>query len=424
MSTAPTPVSSAASAAEFVRPARVQSVDLLRGLVMAFMALDHVRDFFTNLRFAPEDLSQTYAGLFLTRWLTHFSAPTFFLLAGTGAYLYGRTRTTAEVSKFLWTRGLFLVAMEFTIIFWGWTFMFPLPGLGMLVIWALGVSMICMSQIIKLPMKAIAAFAIVMIAGHNLLDGIKLENLGHFKGLWMILHHSGWWQIGSKPMAPGAPPFGFFILYPLVPWMGVMAAGYALGTVFTWTPARRRKFLLTLGTCVTALFIVLRATNIYGNAPVGAGVASPGPFVPQATMEKTIIAFLNVEKYPPSLDFLLMTLGPGLILLALTDSWDFKGALGKLLQPIVVIGKVPMFYYILHLYLIHTMAIVVAIAFGQPWKWLFPGGFMTGPLPDGYGHGLPFIWFIWALCVAILYFPCHWYARYKATHKYRWLSYI
>lgn len=424
MSTAPTPIVSSAGAADFVRPARVPSVDLLRGLVMVFMALDHVRDFMTNLRFQPEDLTQTYAGLFFTRWITHFSAPTFFFLAGTGAYLYGRTHTSAEVSKFLWTRGFFLVVMEFTVIFWGWTFMFPLPGLGLLVIWALGMSMICLSQIIKLPIKGVAAFALIMIAGHNLLDGIKPEALGHFKGLCMILHQSGWWQIGSKPLGPNLPPFGFFILYPLVPWMGVMAGGYAIGTVFTWSPERRKKFLLTLGICAIALFILLRATNIYGNAAVGAGMASPGPFMPQATTEKTIIAFLNVEKYPPSLDFLLMTLGPALILLALTDAWNFKGTLGKLLQPIIVIGKVPMFYYILHLYLIHAMAIVVALAFGQPWKWLAPGGFMTSNLPDRYGHGLPFIWMIWALCVAILYFPCRWYAKYKATHKYWWLSYI
>jgi hypothetical protein len=179
-----------------------------------------------------------------------------------------------------------------------------------------------------------------------------------------------------------------------------------------------------LGACATGLFVILRATNIYGNAAVGAGPVSPGPFQVYPTLEKTIISFLNVEKYPPSLDFILMTLGPGLIFLALADQFSFKGLLGKIAHPFLIIGKVPMFYYILHLYLIHALAIFTAMAFGQPWKWLFPGGFMMGGAPQGYGHNLPFIWMMWALTIAILYFPCRWYARYKATHKAWWLSYI
>lgn len=409
---------------ELARPPRVQSVDLLRGLVMAFMALDHVRDFLTNLRFAPEDMANTFVGLFFTRFVTHYSAPTFFLLAGTGAYFYGRTRTRAQVSKFLWTRGLVLMLMEITIVFWGWTFMFPLPGLGMLVIWTLGLAMVCLSQLIKLPLKGIAGFALGLIFLHNLLDRIPMAAYGKLQWLAMILHHSGWYQIGTQPMAPGAPPLGFFVLYPLVPWVGVMAGGYALGTLYDRPAEQRRKLLLLMGMGAVALFALLRATNIYGNALPGAGMASPGPFQIYPTLEKTVISFFNVEKYPPSLDFLLMTIGPALIFLALTDRFDFRSALGKLAHPFIVIGKVPMFYYLLHLYLIHAMAIVVGMATGQPYKWLLRGGFMTAQLPDGYGHGLPFIWAIWALTVAILYFPCRWYAQYKATHSAKWLSYI
>ena len=416
---------------ELARPARLQSIDLLRGLVMVFMALDHVRDFFTHLRFAPENLAQTYAGLFLTRFVTHYSAPTFFLLAGTGAYLYGRRRTKAEVSRFLWTRGLMLMVMEITIVWWGWSLMFPLPGRGMLVIWTLGLWIVCLSQIIKLPMKAIIGFALALIVGHNLLDGVTVAQFGKFGWVWMILHRSGWWAIGANPLGPNLPPLGIFVLYPLVPWVGVMAGGYALGTLYDKPAEQRRKFLVRLGVIAIVLFVVLRATNIYGNAAAGDAtqrrigqVDSSGPFVPQATVEKTVIAFLNVEKYPPSLDFLLVTLGPGLILLALAEKIDFKSVGGKLLAPFVTIGKVPMFYYLLHLYLIHALAILTALAFHQPWKWLFPGGFMTSPIPQGYGHNLPFIWMIWALCVAILYLPCRWYAQYKATHKAKWLSYI
>jgi uncharacterized membrane protein len=380
---------------------------------MVFMALDHVRDYLTNLRFAPENLARTFPSLFLTRLITHFSAPAFFFLAGTGAFLYGRKRTRAAVSHFLWTRGLFLIAMEFTVIHWAWTFTVGYTQLRLLVIWALGACMVCLSQLIKLPTKVLVALAVVMITGHNLLDGISPDSLGAFRGLFMVLHHSGGGQLG---------PLGVFVLYPLVPWVGVMAGGYAFGAVFTWEAAKRRRFMFTLGACAIALFMVLRATNLYGNAATGAGASAPGPFVPQATLAVSVIAFLNVEKYPPALDFLLMTLGPTLLVLALTDSWDFKGVFGKRLRPFVVIGKVPMFYYTVHIYVVHALAITLAIAFQQPWKWLLHAAYAGAP-PD-YGHNLPFIWMVWILAVAVLYFPCRWYAQYKATHKAWWLSYI
>lgn len=422
MATATLPVAGEQSGM-LARPARIQSVDLLRGIVMAVMALDHVRDFLTHLRFQPEDMANTYAGLFLTRWLTHYSAPTFFFLAGTGAYFYGRTRTPGQVSKFLWTRGLFLMVMELTIVWWGWSFNFTSIGFGLLVIWTLGLSMVCLAGLIRLPFKALLGFSLGMIALHNLLlDPIRPAMLGKFRWLWLLLHQNGFYQITPQPIVSWLPN-GFFVLYSLIPWVGVMAAGYCLGKLYDRPAAERRKILMTMGMCAVALFMVLRATNIYGN-PIRPGGGSATPFQIYPSLEKTIISFFNVEKYPPSLDFLLMTLGPGLIFLALVDQFDFKGLLGKLAKPVLVIGKVPMFYYLLHLYLIHASAVVIAMAFGQPWKWLVPGGFFTAATPDGYGHNLPFIWMVWILTVAILYFPCRWYAQYKATHKAWWLSYI
>jgi uncharacterized membrane protein len=303
--------------------------------------------------------------------------------------------------------------MEFTVIHWAWTFTVGYTQLRLLVIWALGACMVCLSQLIKLPVKWLTTLAVMTIAGHNLLDAISPDSLGAFRGLFMVLHHSGGGQLG---------PLGIFVLYPLVPWVGVMAGGYAFGAVFTWEAAKRRRFMFALGASAIALFIVLRATNLYGNAAIGAGASAPGPFVLQATFAPSVIAFLNVEKYPPALDFLLMTLGPTLLILALTDPWDFKGALGRLMQPFIVIGKVPMFYYTVHLFVVHALAIALALFFHQPWRWLLHSAYSGAP--QDYGHSLPLIWIAWLSVVAILYFPCRWYAQYKATHKAWWLSYI
>jgi uncharacterized membrane protein len=323
-----------------------------------------------------------------------------------------------------------LMAMEFTIMWWGWTFLFPIPGLAMIVIWALGLSMVILSVMVRLPLKVLTVFSLLVIVGHNALDKITPAAFGKLSWLWLILHQQGFYSFSSQPPSPGNPPLGFFVAYPVMPWFAVMGAGYALGALYLKPAEERKKILLRIGIVTTALFFVLRATNIYGNAtlPSSAGgfglTDAAGPFVVQSTLEKTIIKFFNVYKYPPSLEFLLMTLGPSLIFLAYADKFDFKGILGKIAHPFHIIGKVPMFYYICHLYLIHLLAIVTAFVFGQPYKWLIRGGFFTSPPPDGYGHNLPFIWMIWALTVTILYFPCRWYAKYKATHKTWWLSYI
>lgn len=417
----PGPAMLAATAAK--RMSRLDSVDLWRGLIMVFMALDHTRDFFSYLHFPPEDMTQTWPTLFLTRWLTHLCAPGFFFLAGVGAYLsLGRGRSPAKVSHFLWTRGLWLVFLEITIIGYAWTF---LPGIGYGgVIWALGWCMVLNALLLRLPMPWIIAVGAVMVLGHNLLDGIQPQSFGKFYWLWLILHQLGFIPLPQPSfihMPPGAG-FGFFILYPLVPWIGVMSLGYAFGSVLRRPPEERQRWTLRLGLALTVLFLLLRGFNAYGNpAP---GVFGPGHWSVQGSLAMTLVSFFNTNKYPPSLQFLLMTLGPSLIALAWFDKLAVEDRLGAMGRFFIVFGRVPLFYYILHLYLIHSMAVGVAMAWGQPHEWLLHGGFFLNQAPPGYGHHLPFIYGMWALAVGILYFPCKWFMDLKARRKDWWLSYL
>jgi len=402
---------------------RLDSVDLLRGLIMVFMALDHVRDFFTHLHFPPEDMTQTSPALFLARWLTHFSAPGFFFLAGIGAYLsLARGRTTARVSHFLWTRGLWLVFLEMTIIWFAWTFA---PGFGFGgVIWALGWCMVLNAAIVRLPLPWVAAFGAILVAGHNLLDGIQAQAFGKLYGLWMILHQPGFIPL-PKPSFIHLPPgafFGFFVLYVLVPWVGVMSLGYAFGWVLRRPPEERQRWTLRIGLAATALFVVLRGFNAYGNP--AQSFLGGGAWSVQDSLGMTLVSFFNTNKYPPSLQFLLMTLGPSLIALAWFDKLAVKQKLGAVGRVFVVFGRVPLFYYILHLFLIHSMAVLVAMAWGQPYQWLLHGGFFLSFAPPGYGHNLPFIYLMWALAVGILYFPCKWFMDLKARRRDWWLSYL
>jgi uncharacterized membrane protein len=396
---------------------RVVSLDIMRGLVMVIMAIDHTRDFFSNLPFEPETLAQTYYALFFTRWITHFCAPLFFFLAGTGAFFYGRRRTPQALSRFLWTRGLWLIFLEFTVIGTAWTFLFPFGFFG--VIWCLGASMVLMAAIVRLPLRWVAGFAGVLILGHDLLDPVRPQQFGSFAWLWTILHVKGGVSL----------PFHVqkFVLFQLIPWVGVMAAGYVFGSIYLLEKERRRKLIAQIGFGLTVAFIVLRLTNLYGNPPVGLGGVSQGPWHVQPTVEKTVILFLDVEKYPPSLQFLLMTLGPSLLLLAWLDKKldhkDGKRTISPLLSPLLTFGRVPMFFYILHLYLIHSLAVLVAVLFHQPVAWLFQGGFLFGA-PDEWGFSLPFVYLMWITAVVILYFPCRWYEGVKQRRKDWWLSYI
>jgi uncharacterized membrane protein len=378
---------------------RLDSIDLLRGLVMVLMALDHTRDFFGTSAANPRDVAEP--ALFLTRWITHFCAPTFIFLAGVSAYLYGsRARSTSQVSRFLFTRGLWLIVLEFTLVRVAWRFSLQFNSFPMLVIWALGASMVALAVLIHLPRWALIVIALGMIGGHNLLDGVHAVDLGSAGWLWTILHERGVVRIGETPI--------IFVLYPLVPWIGVMAAGFALGPVFKLERGPRLRWLTGLGLLTTAGFVVLRATNLYGD---------PAVWTVQSSLLATLLSFINCEKYPPSLLYLAMTLGPALLLLA-----AFERARGKLAQWITVFGRVPLFYYVTHLFLIHALAVIFAVVVVGDATWLFGGRPIDRPA--AFGLGLPGIYVVWLFVVLALYPLCRWFAALKQRRREWWWSYL
>jgi uncharacterized membrane protein len=380
---------------------RIESVDVVRGVIMIIMALDHVREFFSNTGFDPTDLTRTNVPLFFTRWITHFCAPVFFLLTGTGAYLSLRKQSQAQLSGFLFTRGLWLIFLELVVVrCLGWQFNFDYRLTLLIVLWALGWSMIVLSALIYMPVTWVAAFGVVIIAGHNLLDGIQSSN-----PIWSILHSPGMvWSDGQHFV---------FALYPLIPWVGVTAAGYGLGQSFKWTPERRQEFLLRLGLGLTGAFVVLRAINIYGD---------PFRWSPQKSAVFTVLSFLNTNKYPPSVLYLLMTLGPAMLFLRAVD-----GGTPRWLRPALIVGKVPMFYYLLHVPLIHLIAVIVCYArYGQA-HWMFESPsieYFPFTRPPDWGYSLPVVYLIWAFVVVALYPLCNWYAGLRQRSSNSWLSYF
>jgi uncharacterized membrane protein len=396
VATAQVPAPSIASVLAHTREvARLHSIDVLRGLVIVLMALDHVRDYFTAVRFDPLDLTQTSATLFMTRWITHFCAPVFIFLAGMSAQLVSRRCTPAQLSRFLLTRGVWLVVLELTVVNFALNFNLRYEmGAVMQVIWVIGASMIVMAALVRLPVRVIGAIGVAMIAGHNLLDGITPQQFGAWAPLWNVLH------------VQGVTPFGF-VLYPLIPWVGVMALGFALGTIFDLERARRRRMLLWLGSSGIAAFVVLRAMNGYGD---------PQPWSVQDSFGFTVLSFLDVAKYPPSLLYVLMTLGPGLLLLA-----AFESARGRFVGILETFGRVPLFFYVLHFFLAHLAAGLLAMAMG------FGTTVLTGfflAYPKEWGVGLPAIYLAWLLVVATLYPACRWFAQIKRRRKDWWLSYL
>jgi uncharacterized membrane protein len=379
------------------------------------MALDHTRDYFSGAAYPAEDLSHTSVALFLTRVVTHFCAPVFFLLAGTGAYLsLSRGRSLGQVSYFFLTRGLWLVVLELVVIRFAWNFNFTTVPVAQ-VIWALGWSMVAMALLVRLPVRWIAAFGIAMIAFHNLLDGIDLAALAALPRLWTILHVPG--------LVTFTPHIQLFVGYPLIPWVGVMAAGYAFGAVFRRPD--RGKLILWIGFATTLAFFIVRGINHYGNGLPGDKTLFPpilGAWHVQHTSTFTILSFFDTVKYPPSLDYLLMTLGPALIVLGLLDRATAESSLGRV---VVVFGRVPLFYYVIHIYLVHALAIVIAWLSGQPYAWMWQISMFLQPHPANYGHGLPVVYLMWAVVLALLYYPCRWYMNLKARHRdWNWLSYL
>jgi len=380
---------------------RFNSIDLLRGLVMVVMALDHTRDFFSASGQNPRDI--TVPALFLTRWITDYCAPTFILLAGVSAYLYGtRGRTRGEVSWFLLTRGLWLILIEFTVVSFGWNLNFTGDLFIAQVIWAIGASMIVLAGLVFLPLWAIAAIGFLMIAGHNLLDGVRAEALGSFSWIWILLHQPALLEISSH--------YKLYVLYPLLPWPGVMAAGYVLGPLFKSTREFRRRFLLWAGWLLIIGFVLLRTTNSYGD-PVG--------WKTEHTWLGTLLSFINCEKYPPSLLFLMMTLGPAIVLLALFDGVD-----GVLVRRITTYGRVPFLFYVVHIPLLHASAMALAwFTLGYTnWTFLIPFSGLTKPA--AYGLSLWGVYAVWLAVVVALYPLCRWFAALKEHRHDWWLSYL
>jgi uncharacterized membrane protein len=378
---------------------RLESIDVLRGLVMIIMALDHSRDFFANGGFNPRDVAEP--ALFLTRWVTHFCAPTFIFLAGISAYLYGaKGRSRREVSRFLLTRGLWLVLIEFTVVRFGWSFDIHFNYFVAQVIFAIGVSMVALAGFVYLPRSAVATIGLAMIVGHNAFDGIKAEQLGAAAPLWHVLHQPGFFDI--------AHGVKFFVLYPLIPWIGVMSAGYVLAPVFTQERTARVQQLFMLGAAVTLGFLVLRATNLYGD---------PAPWAIQDSLIATVLSFINCEKYPASLLYLGMTLGPALMLAA-----AFEWFRGPVVDWMATFGRVPFFYYVVHIFLLHALAILFA------WATVGEIGFLFGPLaghkPATYGLGLAGVYAVWIAVVVALYPLCRWFAGIKRRRTGWWWSYL
>lgn len=405
---------------------RVDSIDLLRGIVMVVMMLDHTRDFVHNAAFAfdPVDPTRTNVVLFFTRWITHFCAPTFVFLAGASVYLQLlRGKTKSELSKLLITRGLWLVFLELTVVRLSSFFNADLRFLAFFqVIWVIGVSMIVLAGLIRLPLSAIAAFGLGMIFLHNLLDGIPALQVQGFRGpgtsvpltakLIILFHRPGLVPIGG----PNTPII--LVLYPLIPWIGVMAAGYVFGSIYRFNADRRRRMLFAIGLTAIALFIVIRAINIYGD---------PQPWSTQKSFVYTVLSFLNTQKYPPSLLYLLMTLGPSIVFLGLFDSVNFttasEGVLGKLRRALITFGRVPLFFYVLQWLTAHGIAVLLHLAFGKPVKWLFQTPLDWAPDPR-IGFNLAVVYLAWITGVLLLYPLCKWFASVKKRRRDWWLSYL
>jgi len=383
---------------------RLMSIDFMRGLVMVIMALDHVRDFVFIGHFDPLDLTKTDSVLYFTRWITHLCAPTFMILAGVSAGLMASKLSKTELSKFLIVRGLWLVFIEMTVVSAAWNMAIFSPQFfsSLQVIWALGMSMIALSMLIWLPRKLLILTALVIIFGHNAFDGTlalnNWNNPAEPMPLWWSIHVSGFSQI-----------FGFTvaIAYPLFPWIGVMALGYVITPVFKVEPELRKKILLWGGVSCLVLFFVLRIPNLYGDL---------NPWVQQESLWFNFLAIMNVQKYPPSLFFLLATLGISSIIIAYAENWQSRFS-----RWMVTFGKVPFFFYIIHLYLIHLVAIAIGAWQGNDLLVIL-NGYWT--YPATHGINLFATYLVWLVVVIALYFPCRAFMNLKLKRNDWWLKYL
>jgi uncharacterized membrane protein len=391
---------------------RSASLDALRGLVMIIMALDHVRDFFHvgAISFQPTDLTRTTAVLFFTRWITHFCLPVFMLTAGMGAYLWmqQKQRSRRQLSRFLWTRGIWFIVLELSVMRFAYNFSFSgrFPVL-LLILWIFGVCMLVLAALVYLPAGVLAALSAVVILLHNCLDPINAARFGSAAWVWNLLHQPGVFPVAGHMV---------LVTYTLIPWAAVMALGFCFGRIYTLEPFVRRTILLRAGWLLTALFVLLRLVNIYGD---------PLAWLHQKTTLFTLLSFLNCTKYPASLSFLLMTLGPALLVLAYLDKHP-PGAT----NPLIVFGRVPLFYFVLHFYAIHAATVLMAfLRYGRQAASfaLNPPPSMGAPpglFPANFGYSLPVVYTVWIALVLALYPLCRWFGNIKATRNRWWLSYL
>lgn len=383
---------------------RIESIDLLKGLVMVIMALDHTRDYFhySAFLFDPTDPNQSTLPIFFTRWITHFCAPAFSFLAGLSACMVGRRKSVAELSSFLVKRGLWLVFIEMTVVNFAWYFDVQFRSPGLLVIWSLGISMIVLAGLVYLPKKIILLFSCILIFGHNLLDNI------HYDGniFWSILHEFNFFKLSDN--------FMFLVGYPIIPWIAVMALGYYFGSFYdkSCESAKRTKLFNIIGFSAIVLFVVIRFINVYGD---------PIPWQHFDSISKELMSFFNPSKYPPSLLYLLMTLGATFLFLANAEILK-----GKAVDFFSTFGRVPFFYYITHIYVIHLVAMLFAELTGFGWEiMILPAWVSEVTALKGYGFSLWVVYVVWIGIILFLYPLCKKFDTYKMNHKHKWwLSYL
>lgn len=390
--------------------ARISSIDVVRGLVMIIMALDHARDFFHigAFNYDPTNLETTTPAIFFTRWITHFCAPTFVMLAGTSIYINSQKKGKKDLSMFLLTRGIWLIILEIVVIRFSFFFNLYYDITILQVIWVIGASMICMAGLIHLNYKIILGIGLLILFGHNTTDTLTVTPESSLFGIWTFLLDGGFLALTEGK--------NIFVVYPLIPWLGIMLLGFCLGRLYAkdYVPKTRQTMLIRIGIIAIALFMLIRFINIYGN---------PRPWAEQNSSLFTVISFLNCEKYPPSLLYTLMTLGPILILLAMLEKIQLPK---RLIQPLVVFGRVPLFYYVLHFFLIHLISLGLFMnKTGKSFSELdfhFNNGF--GGITSEGGYSLTITYLLWMAVVVALYPLCAWYNRYKSTHGHWWLSYL
>jgi uncharacterized membrane protein len=387
---------------------RIRSIDLLRGIIMIIMALDHTRDFFHTEGMTGDPLNPdtTYPALYATRWITHFCAPTFVFLSGLSAWLQSARKSKKELSLFLITRGIWLIVVDLVIMSFAFTADVNYSFFILETLWSIGAGMVILGLMIYLPFPVILATGLMIVFGHNLIDFAERSRSTPVPLWWNLLH-----QPTVKPLGDG---HNLFVLYPFLPWAGLMMLGYCCGKLFTMMDAEKRnRILLWTGVAAIVLFLVVRFINVYGD---------PRPWQEQATGMKTFFSFMNVQKYPPSLLFICATIGPMLIVLSLLKKVESRFA-----RFAIVFGRVPLFYFVVHFYILHLAQIITYLARGHSFSEGLKGveGLPFKFAAPGEGFSLAIVYLLWIAVVLLMYPICKAYDRYKTKHKEKkWLSYV